>query len=212
MLQPIFNLIEWLKGKVLVKIFVIYLRYLIGFAFVFASLVKMQGERFTQIDLKNPIGHFFEAMYQTGWYWQFLGWSQFFAGVLLLTQRFATVGALVFLPIILNIFVITHAIDFGSGTPIITSLMLLGNVFLILWDYRKWMILFEEDHQIKLDLSGTKDAFMTDKIWSVTGLIFLGLTLVFYQFKAEKGAFLYLVFSLPVIGLTALAYKLSKHK
>ena len=36
-----------LKNKVWLQIFIIYTRYLIGSAFVFASIVKIKGNRFT---------------------------------------------------------------------------------------------------------------------------------------------------------------------
>jgi hypothetical protein len=75
------KLIEKLRKLIFFKLSVIYLRYLIGFAFVFASTIKIRGERFTTIPSTEPIGYFFEAMYQTGFYWNFLGWSQFIAGV-----------------------------------------------------------------------------------------------------------------------------------
>ena len=174
-----FNFIDTLKKYVFVKLAVIYGRYLIGFAFVFASLIKIQGERFTRIPATEPVGYFFEAMYQTGYYWIFLGWAQFIAGTLMMTQRFATVGTMMFLPIILNVFMITHAINFGSGTPLITSLMLLGTILLLLWDYRKWLILFQRDHRIKLDLTKeAEDKFMNHPIWIITGVAFVLLTLV----------------------------------
>lgn len=76
-------------------------------------------------------------MYQTGAYWQFLGWAQVIAGVLLLIPRTAALGAICFLPIMLNIFVITIALDFG-GTVVVAGLMLLGVVFLFLWDFHLW--------------------------------------------------------------------------
>jgi hypothetical protein len=111
---------------------VIDTRYLVGGAFVFASLVKIKGHRFTQMEGTvaghNP-GYFFEMMYQSGLYWQFIGWVQLGAGLLLLTQRYALPGELVYLSIIADIFVITVSCDFG-GTPVITGLMLLAG---LLW-------------------------------------------------------------------------------
>src|SRR5688500_4099359 len=98
-----FQMIDKLKNLIFFKLSVVYLRYLIGFAFVLSSFIKIQGERFTQIPPDQPVGHFFEAMYQTGFYWKFLGWSQFIAGSLMVTQRFATVGTMMFFPIILNV-------------------------------------------------------------------------------------------------------------
>lgn len=80
-----------LKNKIWLQIFIIYTRYLIGGAFVYSSIVKIQGLRFTSVDgsgypINSPF-HFFETMYQTGMYWQFLGWGQLIAGLLLMTQR-----------------------------------------------------------------------------------------------------------------------------
>jgi hypothetical protein len=174
-----FNLIDTLKKYTFFKLAVIYSRYLIGFAFVFASLVKIKGERFTSISPTEPIGYFFEAMYQTGYYWNFLGWAQFVAGTLMMTQRFALIGTMMFLPIILNVFMITHAINFGSGTPVITSLMLFGTVALLFWDYKKWIILVQRDHTIKLDLTHVpEDKFMDHPIWIITGVAFVSLTLI----------------------------------
>jgi hypothetical protein len=50
--------------------------------------------------------------------------------------RTATLGALMFFPLIVNIFVITVSLHF-QGTPIITGLMLLANIYLLCWDYDK---------------------------------------------------------------------------
>ncbi len=59
---------------------IIHLRYLVGFAFIPSGLIKVMGERFTAIQTDNPVGYFFEALYQSGMYWNFLGWVQVIAG------------------------------------------------------------------------------------------------------------------------------------
>jgi hypothetical protein len=109
-------------------------RILFAVAFIPTSLVKVLGHRFTTVGVDTPIGFFFEALYQSGGYWRFLGAMQLLAGVLVLFPRTATIGAVIFFPIILNIFVITVALHF-TGTPFITGPMLLGCVFLLCWDY-----------------------------------------------------------------------------
>lgn len=193
------HLIDKLKTVTFFKLTTIYLRYLIGFAFVFASIVKIKGERFTSLPTDTPVGYFFEAMYQSGFYWKFLGWSQLTAGVLMMTQRFATLGAMMFLPIILNITLITHSVNFGTGTPTITTLMLLGTVYLLMWDYRKWTILFKQDHQIRLDLTQTpEDRFMTHRAWTLAGGAFVVLTILpnFISLQQHR--------ALPVIWVSAL--------
>jgi hypothetical protein len=109
-------------------------RCLFAMAFVPTGFVKLLGERFTSISIESPIGAFFEAMYQTGGYWRFLGATQVVAGLLMLVPRAATLGALVFFPVALNIFVITVALGF-RGTPFITAPMLLAAAALLAWDW-----------------------------------------------------------------------------
>jgi hypothetical protein len=58
---------------------------------------------------------------------------------LLLFPRTAALGAAIYFPIILNIFVITLSIgDAFGGTRIVTGLMLLATTYLLLWDYDRW--------------------------------------------------------------------------
>lgn len=112
-------------------------RILLALAFVPTALVKVQGKRFTVLSTDTPIGYFFEAMYQSGGYWRFIGVSQLLAGLLLLIPQTATIGAVLFFPIILNVFIITVALQF-TGTPLITGLMLLASLFLLCWDYHRF--------------------------------------------------------------------------
>jgi uncharacterized membrane protein YphA (DoxX/SURF4 family) len=120
----------------LLSIFTVFTRILLALAFTPSGITKVVGNRFTILGLDNPVGFFFEAMYRTGFYWRFLGLCQLGAALLLLIPRTATIGALVYFPLILNIFVITVSLDF-RGTPFITGLMLLANIYLLCWDYDK---------------------------------------------------------------------------
>lgn len=116
-------------------------RILLALAFLPTGLVKLLGQRFTTLGTDSPVGAFFEAMYQTGFYWHFLGFGQVTAGLLLLIPATCTLGAVVALPILLNITVITWSIGF-RGTVYITPLMLLANVFLLCWDYDRLRHIF----------------------------------------------------------------------
>jgi uncharacterized membrane protein YphA (DoxX/SURF4 family) len=111
-------------------------RILLALAFVPTGLVKVLGERFTVLGLDSPVGLFFEAMYQSGAYWNFVGWAQVGAGILLLIPRTSLLGAVLFFPIVVNIFVITLSLHF-QGTPVITGAMLLASTFLLCWDYHR---------------------------------------------------------------------------
>jgi len=70
---------------------------------------------------------------------------QVVAAFLLMSQRFATMGAVMFLGILSNVWLITLSMNFG-GTWIITSLMMLANLWLIVWDIEKLIPLFLRDN------------------------------------------------------------------
>lgn len=80
-----------LKEKILLQLIVIYTRYLLGGTFVFASLIKIKGQRFTtNSGAKEPINsawHLFETMYQSGIYWKLIGLGQLFAGFLMMEHN-----------------------------------------------------------------------------------------------------------------------------
>lgn len=114
-----------------------FTRVLLAVGFFAPGLHKLLGIPFTTIGVDNPIGAFFHALHQTGFYYRFIGASQVLAAVLVLFRRTSTLGALMFFPITLNIFVVTVSIDFGTGTPIVTGLMLLASLYPVCWDYDK---------------------------------------------------------------------------
>ena len=86
----------------------------------------------------NPIGAFFEAMYQTGVFWNFMGVAQVVAGVLLLVPGLAHLGAFAFLPIMVCIVAIVMGVGFGAGTTLVTVLMLMAVLYLLAWDYDRF--------------------------------------------------------------------------
>ncbi len=126
----------YIKSKKHFLIFAWFTRILLFIGFLPSGLKKILGQRFTQISVENPIGFFFEALYQTGFYWNFLGLIQLLAGLLLLIPKTSFFGALLYFPIIINIFVIVTAMSF-TGTPYVAGLMLLANIYLLFWDYSK---------------------------------------------------------------------------
>ena len=198
-----------MKHNTWMQIFIIYLRYLIGFAFIFASLIKIQGLRFTaESGAENPINsawHFFETLYESGIYWRFLGLAQFITGTLLVTQRFAKLGAILFLPIMVNVFVITISYDF-KGTPIITGLMLISTLFLLYWDWDSLKILFN-----KTPTNSTKKRLENDNVWIYLGFVFLIIT-VFSKIFIDNKKLYFSFLAMFIIGITGLIIGYNRRK
>lgn len=198
-----------LKSKILPQLFVIYIRYLIGAAFVFASVVKIQGKRFTTIDgINEPINsawHMFETLYQSGLWWKVMGLGQLIAGLLLMTQRYAKLGALMFLPVISNVFVITLSYDF-RGTPVITGLMLIANILLVLWDWDELKILVNKAPEIP-----QQNRLENMRIWEITGIALFLFTAIYRAGVTGYNILLWAAVCIA-IGLTGLITGLYKYK
>ena len=112
-------------------------RVLLALAFVPSGLVKLLGQRFTTLPVTTPVGHFFDGFFAAPEFYRFVGAAQLGAALLLLFPWTAALGAALYLPIIVNIFVITVAVDF-RGTQVVSGLMLLANMYLLAWDYDRW--------------------------------------------------------------------------
>lgn len=122
------------KGNRWFHYFAVFCRMTLAVAFIISGLVKIKGERFAAgLSVNHPLGHYFEALYYTEYYYTFLGISQLVIAALLLIPRTALLGALMYFPVILNICILTYAVRF-EGTRI-TTFMLLANIYLLCWDY-----------------------------------------------------------------------------
>jgi hypothetical protein len=198
-----------IKEKIWLQIFIIYTRYLIGGAFVFASLIKIKGHRFTgESGALNPIDsawHFFETMYQSGLYWKFIGISQLTAGFLLMTQKYSKLGALLNLPIVLNIFIITLSYYFAF-TPVITGLMLLANLMLIVWEWDEIKILFNLEPKFNKNMRLEKD-----RLWQILGLMLFSFTFV-YRISVEKYNIVFWLITCVLIGFLGLIIGLYRER
>src|SRR5688572_1562321 len=129
------------------QLFTAFTRCLLALGFIPPSYKKIIHEPFTSLPDTNPVGHYFNALFQTGFYYEFLGWGQMIAAILLLIPRTAHIGALMFLPIIANIAVLTASVGF-AGTWVITMLMSFAAAYLVAWEYdRLKPILFRNREQ-----------------------------------------------------------------
>ena len=152
-------------------------------------------------------GYMFETLYQSGIYWKFIGISQLLSPFLLMTQRFATLGAVVFFPIILNIFIITTSYDF-QGTTYITALMLLANIALLVWDWPKLKILLN----FPMNNYQTNPNLVNKKLWEVCGLALFIFTATWRSFiNSFRDVLIWILISL-LIGLVTLFLAFRKKK
>jgi uncharacterized membrane protein YphA (DoxX/SURF4 family) len=135
--------------------FAVFLRIALAFGFLTAGIVKITGERFASgLSANHPMGHYLVALFHTGYYYTFIGVAQVMAAILLLIPRTVTLGALLYLPIILNICILSFAVRF-EGSILTSPLMVLGDLYLLCWNYDKLKYLLPFDHAA-MDMKTTK--------------------------------------------------------
>ena len=130
--------------------FAVFCRIALAASFLPAGFVKIMGERFAEgLPHNNPLGHYFDALHLTGYYYTFIGIAQVITAILLLIPRTSLLGALMYFPIILNICVLTYATRF-DGTRL-NTMAVLACLFLLIWNYDRIKHILPFKQQPKTD-------------------------------------------------------------
>jgi hypothetical protein len=139
--------------------FAIFCRVVLAVAWIISGGVKISGERFAAgLSHNHPLGQYFDALLNTGYYYTFIGVGQVIVAILLLIPRTAIIGAISSFPIILNICVLTYSVRF-EGTRIATF-MLLANLFLLCWHYDRLKFLLPDVSSTKVKSLNSKFPFL----------------------------------------------------
>jgi uncharacterized membrane protein YphA (DoxX/SURF4 family) len=121
--------------------FTTFTRLALVAGFLPAGYVKIIGERFTDLHNNQPMGHYLEAIHHTGYYYTSIGYAQILAALLLLIPRTVVLGTLIYLPIILNICILSLAVRF-EGSLLTAPLMVIACLYLLCWHYDQIKYIF----------------------------------------------------------------------
>jgi len=125
--------------------FTTFTRLALVAGFLPAGYVKIMGERFTDLHNNQPMGHYLEALHHTGYYYSFVGYAQILAALLLLLPRTVVLGTLLYLPIILNICILSLAVRF-EGSLLTAPLMVIACMYLLCWNYDRIKYILPFNH------------------------------------------------------------------
>lgn len=129
-----------------IKVFIISFRIMLGTLFIYGGIQKFTPKPPTVesaitenlpphvVKIKAYIG----GLKQTGYFWPMLGVAEIVAGILLISQYLSLLGAIILIPITLNIFLF-HAFLEPHDTQefIMTGLYLIINILIILYHYKQ---------------------------------------------------------------------------
>ncbi len=168
-------MLESLRTQRWATLCVVNLRILIGFAFLPAGLKKLLAEPFTDPAKVGRFHDFLDAFHATGAFYQFVGVTQLLTATLLITQRFATVGALLAVPITATITVFCWST--GAGVPTITviTLMCLSSIGLLLWDLPRWRLIVARDDRDHAVHVAARAQLIDMRLWQLCGVAIVAL-------------------------------------
>ena len=128
------------------RIFVFLIRIALGLLFVYGGVQKFipkPPRSKTEAAAELPghvvkIKEYIGGMKGTGYFWPVLGVTEIVCGLLLLSQVFALLGAVMLVPVTLHIFLFHLFLEpHERGELLLTALYLLANVALIAYEYPK---------------------------------------------------------------------------
>lgn len=172
--------IKTLRQKRWAQLFVANLRIFIGLAFLPASLKKLMGQPFTDPENTGVFHEFLHAFHAVDGFYQVAGALQLITAILLMTQRFATLGAALALPLLVAIGALCWS---SAGIPTVTvvTLMTCGVVGLLLWEFDRWRWIFSaEDTAIELTITPLPrliDSALWQRCGAAIVVVYIGVTL-----------------------------------
>jgi hypothetical protein len=102
--------------------------------------------------------------YGLGLFGQFIALSEAAIGLLLLSRRLATLGAIMLVPMLSSILVVTISLEW-RGTPLVNSFFLLLNAALLAHDYSKWRGILGFHVETDLGSANAARSHGLDLIW-----------------------------------------------
>lgn len=180
-------MLDTLRTKRWATLCVVNLRILIGFAFLPAGLKKLLAEPFTDPAKVGRFHDFLDAFHATGWFYQFVGLTQLVAATLLITQRFATLGALLAVPITATISAFCWSTGAGIPTITVITLMCLGSAGLALWDLPRLRWIVARDDRAHDAHIPARIATVDMRLWQLCGATIV--TLYFGACAAMGGVY-----------------------
>jgi uncharacterized membrane protein YphA (DoxX/SURF4 family) len=150
--------------QTILNLTVIGARILLGFIFFTAGMGKVTyGDYFPLTMFPMSLERLL-APHGLALLGHFIAWSQVVIGLLLLSQRFATIGAIMCVPLIANILVVTISLGF-KGTPYLNTFLLGLNLFLLAADYHKIKFLFCDDDAEFRQIPVRRSSVKIDALW-----------------------------------------------
>ncbi|KYG82686.1 DoxX family membrane protein [Roseivirga echinicomitans] len=151
---------------------IILIRVFLGLIFFGAGMSKLYFEHkfpgiIGPVWLEDEL-----TQYGLGMYARFIAIAQVITGLLLFSQRFATLGAVLLFPILLNILMVTVSLEW-QGTPYVNGALLLLNAWLLIYDYPKLKFILSDHTESVKNIPFKRTSRKADRGWIVLCVVIL---------------------------------------
>lgn len=116
-------------------------RLFLGYVFISAGFCKLTHGHFGQL-IGPPWLEERMAEYDLALFARVIAWSQVSCGMLLLSQRFSVLGAVMLVPMNISILAVTVSMNW-QGTPYVNAVFLVLNLLLLVYEWPKFRFLFQ---------------------------------------------------------------------
>lgn len=116
-------------------------RLFLGYVFISAGFCKLTHGHFGQL-IGPPWLEDRLAQYDLALFARVVAWSQVSCGILLLSQRFSALGAVMLVPMNISILAVTVSMNW-QGTPYVNAVFLVLNLLLLAYEWPKFRSLFQ---------------------------------------------------------------------
>lgn len=135
------------------------------------------------------------SVHGLGLYARFIAWAEAFIGLCLLAKPTRALGAIMLVPLLLNILMVTVSMSW-RGTPWIIMIFLFTNAFLLAYHYPRWRTLINSGTEWLSLRFNDKHHLTTLAIWGGLGLILAGPIIHSIHFSVSTIAILLGLFGL----------------
>ena len=166
--------------------FLIYgLRWFLGLLFLISGLAKLVPgfpNTMGPVDLEHTLAPHGLALYA-----RFIAVSEVGTGLLLLTRRYATIGAMMLVPMLVSIIVITYALAW-RGTPYLVAVFLLLTLLLLAYDLPKLAVLVGD--RATAPSPDRLPAYFPQLAWlTAAGVVLMLLGIIRFASRGELGLY-----------------------
>ena len=154
--------------------FIILIRLFLGYIFLSAGLCKLTHGHFGQI-IGPPFLEEQLAKYGLGLFAKVVATMQVVCGLLLLSQRYSTIGAIMLVPMNLSILAVTISQNW-NGTPYVNGFFVVLNMLLLVYDWHKLKVLV--NYKLAFSIKATAIDSYSNNVYNVAGIVFALIAIV----------------------------------